>query len=217
MLRSHRDNQYKEVHRIDIVGIFSFYAGNCFALDVDKDGTEELVICLDQHVFIFKFTGKSGKVSYKLLFAKRNNLNGAYFGVTMNDLDNDGYEELLIHQAVVREDEKGKHFTTIFKPNFLNNVEDQTERVIEDYELQPNYPNPFNSSTIISFKIPKNSSVTIKVFDLLGNEIVTLVNEWKEAGRYSIEFNAENLPTGVYVYQLKVNDFVSSKKLMLLK
>src|SRR3990172_3798972 len=178
------DNQYKEVHRIDIVGIFSFYAGNCFTLDVDKDGTEELVICLDQHVFIFKFTGKPGKPSYRLFHVKRNNLNGAYFGVTMNDLDNDGYEELLIHQAVVRQDEKGKHFTAIYKPSFLSSVEDQTESTIEDYELQPCYPNPFNSSTIISFATPKSSTVTIKVFDLLGNEVAALLEGNVNVGKH---------------------------------
>ncbi|NWF88021.1 MAG: T9SS type A sorting domain-containing protein [Ignavibacteriaceae bacterium] len=217
------DNQYKEVHRIDIVGIFSFYAGNCFALDVDKDGTDELVICLDQHVFIFKFTGKSGKLAYKLLYAKRNNNPmGVYYGVTMNDLDNDGYEEMLIHQDNIREDGKGKHFTAIFKPNFLSSVEDQTEIVSEDYELQPSYPNPFNSSTIISFNIPKNSSVTIKVFDLLGNEVVALLDCDVNTGKHQVEWNGKDqfsnpVNSGVYFIQLITNSFQKTVKALLIK
>lgn len=216
------DNQYREVHRIDIVGIFSFYAGNCFPLDIDKDGVEELVFCLDQHVFVFKFKGKPGKPSYRLFYVKRNNLNGAYFGVTMNDLDNDGYAELLIHQAVVRQDEKGKHFTAIFKPTFQTGVEDKTINAIKDYELQQSYPNPFNSSTIINFAIPMRSPVTIKVFDLLGNEVLTLLQDYVHEGKHQVEWQGNNqfhnpVNSGVYFIQLVANNFQKTIKSLLIK
>jgi hypothetical protein len=88
---------------------------------------------------------------------------------------------------------------------------------ISDYALEQNYPNPFNPVTKISWQSPVGSHQTLKVFDVLGSEVTTLVNEWREAGRYSINFNGLDLPSGVYIYQLKVNDFVSSKKLILLK
>lgn len=217
------DNQYKEVHRIDIVGIFSFYAGNCFTLDVDKDGTEELVICLDQHVFIFKFTGKPGKPSYSIFYVKRNNNPmGVYYGVTMDDLDIDGYEEILIHQDNIREDGKGKHFTATFKPNFLSSVEDKTESSIKDYALQSCYPNPFNSSTIISFNIPKSSSVTIKVFDLLGNGVLVLLEEYMNVGKHKVEWNGKDqfnnpVNSGVYFVQLITNNFQKTIKALLIK
>lgn len=216
------DNQYKEVHRIDIVGIFSFYAGNCFSLDVDKDGTEELVICLDQHVFIFKFIGKPGKPAYSLFYVKRNNLNGAYFGVTMNDLDNDGYEEILIHQAVVREDGKGKHFTVIFKPNFLNSIDDETVSMLKDYTIEPCYPNPFNPSTIVSFYVPKRSFVIIKVFDLMGNEVLTLFEGEENARKHQVEWNGRNnfnnpVNSGVYFIHLVTNNFQKTIKALLIK
>jgi hypothetical protein len=216
------DNKYKEVYRIDIVGIFSFYAGNCFPLDVDKDGTEELVICLDQHVFIFKFTGKPGKLSYKLFYVKRNNLNGAYFGVTMNDLDYDGNEELLIHQSVVRQDEKAKHFTAIFKPNFLNDAENDQAFYFDNYLLEACYPNPFNSSTNINFQVPLTSQVIIKVFDLLGKEVTRVFEGEVSIGKHRITWDGKDqnnnlVNSGIYFVQFISGNIQKTIKTLLLK
>ncbi|MGE5441245.1 MAG: T9SS type A sorting domain-containing protein, partial [Bacteroidota bacterium] len=94
-------------------------------------------------------------------------------------------------------------------------VESETAPV--EYALSQNYPNPFNPSTVINYEIPKTSRVILKIFDMLGKEVTTLVNEYKEQGRYSVEFNASNLPSGTYIYELRANDFVKSGKMMLLK
>jgi hypothetical protein len=85
------------------------------------------------------------------------------------------------------------------------------------FELSQNYPNPFNPSTKISWQLPVCSQVTLKVYDVLGNEVVTLVNEEKEAGSHETEFDAAKLSSGVYFYQLKVGEFVSTKKMILLR
>jgi hypothetical protein len=95
------------------------------------------------------------------------------------------------------------------------------------YNLYQNYPNPFNPTTKIRYSIPYSNFVTLKVYDILGNEIATLVNEEKPAGEYEVEFsakggsassgNASNLPSGVYFYQLQAGEFISTKKLVLLK
>ncbi|MGE5440637.1 MAG: T9SS type A sorting domain-containing protein, partial [Bacteroidota bacterium] len=79
------------------------------------------------------------------------------------------------------------------------------------------YPNPFNPSTVINYQIPKASKVTLKIYDMLGKEVTTLVNEYKEQGRYSVEFNASRLPSGTYIYEIRTNDFVKSGKMLLLK
>ncbi|MCU0344521.1 MAG: T9SS type A sorting domain-containing protein, partial [Ignavibacterium sp.] len=76
---------------------------------------------------------------------------------------------------------------------------------------------PFNPSTKIKYSIPQLSNVVIKVFDILGNEIETLVNEEKSAGTYEVIWSASQLPSGVYFYQLKAGDFISTKKMILLK
>ncbi len=89
--------------------------------------------------------------------------------------------------------------------------------IVKEFMLEQNYPNPFNPTTKINFQIPELSFVTLKVFDVLGNEIMTLANEEKPAGTYEIEFNASSSPSGVYFYQLQAGEFTQVKKMILLK
>ncbi|AFH50004.1 5'-Nucleotidase domain protein [Ignavibacterium album JCM 16511] len=100
-----------------------------------------------------------------------------------------------------------------------SNVDDKL--VASSFSLQQNYPNPFNPSTNISWQMPESAHITIKVYNILGNEILTLVDEYKQAGNYNINFNAGDLSSGTYFYVLKVNDgnqtFSTTKKMTLLK
>ena len=92
-----------------------------------------------------------------------------------------------------------------------------TGSVPDDFILMQNYPNPFNPSTNVSFVIGSLSFVTLKVYDVLGNEVTTLVNEYKPAGTYDINFNASQLTSGVYFYRLKAGNFVKTRKLIVVK
>ena len=89
--------------------------------------------------------------------------------------------------------------------------------------LDQNYPNPFNPSTKIDYKLSNNGLVILQVFNILGEEVTELVNEFKNEGSYSVQFNAFNIPSGLYYYRLKVqsqdtkNSFVDTKKMVLLK
>lgn len=85
------------------------------------------------------------------------------------------------------------------------------------FELEQNYPNPFNPSTSIKFTLPKSGHVRIIVYNTLGQEVKTLINSFKEAGTYTIEFNADNLNTGLYFYKLETEGFTQVKKMTLLK
>ena len=85
------------------------------------------------------------------------------------------------------------------------------------YSLSQNYPNPFNPSTTINFVIPKASFVNLKVFDVLGNEVATLVDENKDAGKYKIVYDAQNLASGIYIYKLVTDGYISTKKMVLIK
>ncbi|HMN47971.1 MAG TPA: DUF4397 domain-containing protein [Ignavibacteriaceae bacterium] len=85
------------------------------------------------------------------------------------------------------------------------------------FTLEQNYPNPFNPSTLISYNIPQNSFVTLKVYDVIGNEVATLVNQNQPAGKYDIRFDASNLSNGVYLYSIKTDNFASTKKMILMK
>jgi hypothetical protein len=88
---------------------------------------------------------------------------------------------------------------------------------VNSYDLSQNYPNPFNPATTIKYQIPKAGMVTLKVYDILGNEVESLVNEFKNEGRYNVNFDASKLASGVYIYQIKSSDYMSSKKMVLIK
>ena len=99
----------------------------------------------------------------------------------------------------------------------VTGITEQSKTIPKSFSLSQNYPNPFNPSTVINYALPKESFVTIKVYDLLGREVKTLVNENKSAGSYSINFNSANLSSGIYFYSMTAGDFVHTKKLILLK
>ena len=85
------------------------------------------------------------------------------------------------------------------------------------FVLYQNYPNPFNPSTTIRYELPKESIVSLKIYNLLGQEVATLVNESKQPGRYQVQWNAQGLSSGVYFYRLQAGEYVETRKLMLLK
>jgi len=91
------------------------------------------------------------------------------------------------------------------------------ESIPTSFVLEQNYPNPFNPETFINFHLPTTSNVQLKVYDILGNEIATLVNEIKQPGVYNVKFNAEKLPSGVYIYKLQAGKYLATKKMMLIK
>ena len=104
---------------------------------------------------------------------------------------------------------------------FFTDVNDE-EPFATSFKLEQNYPNPFNPITVIGYQLPVSGNVTLKVYDVLGNEIATLVDEYRPAGKYEVEFSVgrESLPvlgSGVYFYQLRAGSFISTKKMLLLK
>ena len=85
------------------------------------------------------------------------------------------------------------------------------------FQLSQNYPNPFNPITIINYSIPQASYITLKIYNVLGKEITTLVNEEKLPGNYKVEFNGSNLSSGIYFYRIRAGNFTATKKLVILK
>ena len=105
----------------------------------------------------------------------------------------------------------------VIRENNAVSVSGSGNSFINNYILEQNYPNPFNPGTIISFSIPNSGFTQLKIYDALGTEINSLVNEYKQSGNYDIEFNAENLPTGIYFYRLISGNYSDTKKMILLK
>jgi hypothetical protein len=91
------------------------------------------------------------------------------------------------------------------------------ENVPSTYSLEQNYPNPFNPSTKINYSLQAAGRVSLKVFDVLGREVMTLVNEHQNAGLHTVQMNASHLSSGMYIYRLEAGSFTSVKKMMLLK
>ena len=85
------------------------------------------------------------------------------------------------------------------------------------YQLSQNFPNPFNPSTEIKFSLPEQAAVTLVIYDAIGNEISTLINEELSAGNYNVDWNASDYASGIYLYRLNAGDFVATKKMILLK
>jgi len=98
----------------------------------------------------------------------------------------------------------------------ISGVEDELNSP-EKFQLSQNYPNPFNPTTRIEFRIADFGFVSLKVYDNLGREIETLINEEKSAGEYEVELNAANLPSGIYFYELKAGVYSETKKMILIK
>ena len=110
-------------------------------------------------------------------------------------------------------DNKGIYLTKQFILNY---------GVPTEYKLEQNYPNPFNPTTKIRYSIPSDSkrevsNVMLKIYDILGNEVTTLINEEKKPGYYEVEFDASNYASGVYIYRLQSSSYVSTKKMIVLK
>ncbi len=96
-------------------------------------------------------------------------------------------------------------------------VEEKNSQIIESFKLYQNYPNPFNPTTSIQYSIASSQKVTLKIFDLLGREVATLVNQEQEPGSHTVQFDASKLSSGIYIYNLKAGNFTASKKLLLMK
>ena len=147
---------------------------------------------------------------------------------------NEGATWLLIEETptskivnILEFDEEDRLYAGLINEGVYRSVSILTDindinNVIESFLLSDNYPNPFNPNTTIVYNLPVSSEVILKVYDVLGKEVTTLVNEEKPAGSYEIEFNVEtsrnlSLPSGVYFYQLRAGDYVETKKMVLMK
>jgi agmatine deiminase len=180
-------------------------------------------------------TSNGGIASVSLFWTT--DINNEFKEIMMTQIDDDNYRGFIPGQAygtniyyyLSATNNNGKtiskpivapegYFKTLIDPGNVNDIPETAEKdTREDYSLDQNYPNPFNSSTIIKYQISSPCLVTIKIYDILGNEITTLVNEKKDKGNYVVNYNANNLASGIYFYRMLAGNMVSTKKLILMK
>ena len=128
------------------------------------------------------------------------------------------YKIYAVYKGIVSEHSTkpdNGYYELIYDPNPVSIDEDNN--IILEYSLYQNYPNPFNPVTEIEYSIKNEGNVELIIFDVLGRKVKTLVNERQSRGNYKLPFDASILSSGIYLYQLRVNDFIETKKMVLLR
>jgi hypothetical protein len=218
------DNSYIPVAEIQLRYLVSLYTDYLQSADIDNDGKEELIISLGNYLLILKFTGKPNQHSYEIFYAKIDELSqpGAEFlPVTIADLNKDGKKDILL-QMYKYINPNTDFFSYLLVQDTVTSVQDDNAQTPDKFDLLQNYPNPFNPSTQIKVIISEQSNVKVVVYDILGKEITTVLDENLSAGEYTIQWNGEDnkgnyLAGGIYFIQMKANGFNKTIKAILLK
>ena len=213
------DDQYSIVYSIAVVGGSTWFASNMVSADVDNDGTDEVLLCIDQHLLIFK----NKKSEYELYYIKRNeqlNQNSTYLSATAADFDGDTYPEIVISTDLI-ENSSRRGFSKVYKKTSTIDVLDNISE-LNNYYLSEAYPNPFNPSTSIKFIIAKEEIVVIKVYDLLGREVKSLLNENLRSGKHQLTWDGTDnsgnrISSSIYFINMVAGDFNQSIKTVMVK
>ena len=218
------NDSYESKYQIDIIGVFSFFAGNLVAADLDNDGKEELVLCIDQNVLVFKNTGGN---SYALWYIKKNDFalsgaNSVFYEVTVTDFDNDKFSELMIGMDQVIEGRGVRIFSRIYKNTTTTSTRRENWIPPSEFIVSQNYPNPFNGQTSLRFTLPRAFDVTLSIYDISGKEIFQTTQLSVRAGQHEFRWDAtdENhreVPSGVYFITVRGGGFSKTIKTLLLK
>jgi len=217
------DNFYDQVAMIELRYINTFNANHIQAIDIDSDGNEELIISIARIILILKFDGEPNLHRYKIFYARIGEPAhpvAVMFPVAIADLDGDNKKDILVSF----EENQGTTaiaFSYILTQDNASTVEINKQSSTSNFNLSC-FPTPFNSSAKIIFNTVISEKITIKIFDILGNEIKTLFEKNAPPGKHSIDWNGTGknntyLPSGVYLITLLSNSEVKTIKTVLLK
>ncbi len=194
------------------------YEGKVGAISFFANFTDEVAdfISIESPVFDYIYTVQEGniKIAWDSLEGFINNSNNYIFNFVFELKDNQTIEDFNLD--ILPETEVADIEGTVLQGVIVNVPNMELEMPLE-YKLLQNYPNPFNPSTKIKYSIPEGGRVVVNVFDILGKEVITLTNEYKDAGNYEVEFNAGNLSSGVYFYKIASGSYSEIKKMVLLR
>jgi|WetSurMetagenome_2_1015567.scaffolds.fasta_scaffold92877_1 hypothetical protein len=220
------ENSYQPVFKIKIPDYYTLNPLTTFANDIDGDGEEEIVISADYFLLALKFTGSPDNHSYQVwYFNLRQFGTGETWTVEAYDINDDGKKELFF-DTYTHKDSMGqtyfKDINRIFKPNFTVYVNNEINSPVSEYSLEQNYPNPFNPSTNIIFRLKESGDVDIKVYNILGKVMKSLLEENLPVGEYTVQWDGKDdkgnlLPGGVYFIQMNAGEYRQTIKSVLLK
>ncbi len=175
-------------------------------IDVNNDGVYELIGAKLSTIKILN--GINGNILHTFTFTEQ-----AVGIVGVCDIDGDGYIELIISRGQTSAESKIYIYSTPAQTIGLPN----NQNTATDFNLGQNYPNPFNPSTTIEYSLSQQSNVLIKLYDVLGQDVKTLVDDKKGIGTYKIEFDGSGLSSGTYFYQIILDGLADTKKMVLIK
>ena len=177
--------------------------------DLNNDNIDEVVIATQTPPRLVVLNGVNGGILFDYSFGAGINQRGDRAEV-LDDIDTNGINEFLGGNREGR-------VICFYGGNGVISSVDPVSSVPSDFTLYQNHPNPFNPSTVIRFSLPENSDVSLKVFDMLGREVSTIVSSPLSAGIHEFSFEGDNIAGGVYFYTLQAGDFRQTKKMLLVK
>jgi len=213
------NNSYHPVAEIEFPGLLSVFGMDGTGIDVDYDGKEELYIHNGNAIIILKFTGSPNNPDYQIYFFR--NFNLLVDAAKIYQFPNQNYPSIVLSMNQ-NEDRRFRVFSWVFKHYLLTEVKEEIPESIQGYDLLNNYPNPFNPATNIRFSIPERSGIKLNVFNSLGEEIITLLNNVLERGDHSIAWNGidknnKAVPSGIYFITMEAKNFRKTIKSVLIK
>lgn len=183
--------------------------------NMDNDANKEIVgysYDYKNYPYFYIIDGKTGIIEYILICnTVLFNISNVTYSPRLVDVDNDGKFELLFHGKILSTDNSKLHLISFNGPSNVSELNANNNVNIE------NYPNPFNESTKIKYNVPNSSNVSIKLFDTNGIELKTILNEQKNIGDYEFTFNSGDLQSGIYYYQIQMNNYKNAKKMLIIK
>jgi hypothetical protein len=205
------DNHFSPKLLIHLLSGGTFDNPQYMAADVDGDGKLELVICAGADIYMFKSNMDN---QYFLWYLKRENARDA---IQFYDFNQDGRRDFVVSKRVfVNPPGYFRYYADIYIGTSLVSVNDHMNEAPNRIMLLPNYPNPFNPSTVIQFSLPSRSHVVIVVYDMLGKEVEKLFEESMDAGMHSVAWRAEGRSAGMYICRLIAGNQAVSRKLLLI-
>jgi|GEM_PF-945024 len=224
------DNAYEPIAEIILPGLVSLDGLSGFSADVNLDGKDELCFRIGSAIFILNYTGSNGGLGFDVYYYRDlSNYSTEYIAVdafSVEELGRSKYPSILFsifeYNSVIQE---SRVYTKIYKNNVTVGVGGEGGGERQNRCELRNYPNPFNPTTIINYAIPdvetqnfaSLQNVILKVYDALGREVATLVDKKQVPGNYSVRFDAENLPSGVYFIMMRAGKYTKTIKTLLMK
>lgn len=212
------DNSYHPIAEIEFPGLLTLNSLSGLGINVDNDGSEELFINVGNVVVIIKFTGSPDNPYYEVYYFRQ--FDNIVETTTMFTFFSEHYPAIILSMGESNPNGR-RDFTKIFKHYLTADFKEESD-LLNDYKLFSNYPNPFNPLTTVKFLIPERSEVNIKVYNSIGEEIITLLNQSLERGEHTIVWNGRDknnfsVPSGIYLIRMETERFHKTIKSVLLK